>query len=429
MKKIKYNILFMASLGLFMLHSCSSDWTVIEQPGAQTTDGYYSNDAGARSGLIAIYAQLQRQYASSGYISPRLLKEAPSDEISAGGANSGDQAWLQQVNLYTNTETTPNITDLFRVYYFAIYRANILINNVDPTASDARKIIVAEAKALRAYLYFDLVNMFGSVPIVLEEQSVDEYLVEKSSIADIYAQIESDLTDAIPDLTDEKVEDWRVARGFAQTLLAKAYIFQGINWDDAADLCEEVMTSSIYSLEDNYDDCVHINGEWGVESMFELGFTTNIYGFPWLDEKNESQINIELSGCRDFIHGNGDWTDRHLEGWGFQDVTKYYYDLLDQTDPRVPYICQDIKDVYDQYYRADGDFMTTYATEMATGGDALKTIEPGHVMRWEGWDWTRRWQIEGIVRLKYERRLSEMGEQWASNGQNERLMRYAEVYL
>ncbi|MCG8521541.1 MAG: RagB/SusD family nutrient uptake outer membrane protein, partial [Pseudomonadales bacterium] len=359
--KNRLRLLSIYGLLLLFFVSCSDDWTVVEQPGAQPMDGYYESDEGARNGLIAAYAQLQRQYASSGYISPRLLKEAPSDEISAGGANSGDQAWLQQVNLYTNDESTPNITDLFRVYYFGIYRTNILINNVDVSASEERKVIVAEAKALRAYFYFDLVNMFGSVPLVLAEQSVGEYMVEKAPIAEIYAQIEKDLTEAIPDLPEDKVEKWRVAKGFAQTLLAKAYIFQAKQWDEAAGLCKLVMESDVYQLEDNYDDIVHIAGEWGSESMFELGFTTDIDGFPWNDSQNESQINIELSGCRDFVHGKNDWTDRHLGGWGFQNVTKYYYDLLDQEDPRVPFICQDVKDIYDEYYREGGDFMKEYA--------------------------------------------------------------------
>src|SRR6476659_5154048 len=115
--------------------------------------------------------------------------------------------------------------------YDAINRANSVLDHVPGIDMDTtlRTRIVGEAKYLRATHYFNLVRMFGGVPLKLHEtQGLDSLSLERSSAADVYAQIETDLKDAISILPSWKSytgsDVGRASRGAAKTLLAKVYL-------------------------------------------------------------------------------------------------------------------------------------------------------------------------------------------------------------
>lgn len=402
--------------------SCKKEWLEIDQPGAQPVDGFYKTDEQAEQALIAAYAQLQRQYASTGYVSPRLLKAIPSDMINAGGGDVGDQAWLQQINLYINSASTPNVWDVWRAYYFTIYRANIIIENVEPVG--AKEAIVGEAYALRAYMYFELTNMFKDVPLILKEQKPSEYYVEKSTQAEIYTQIEKDLEMAIGMIPEVQPAKWRMGKGFAQTMLAKTYMFQDKNYQEAFELLDKVVKSGQYSLEQKFDDVLHLPGEWGNESMWEIGFRSNNpygNGFPWNPDDAESSINMVLCGPRDFAGAH----TINRGGWGFQNPTEWIYNKFDVNDPRRNESVISWDDFQAKYYETGGVYEQYIASQPSdyepSASDSVK---------WSGWD-TKRWQIEGFLRMKYDARTTERQEpEWEySAGTNERIMRFAEVLL
>lgn len=83
--------------------------------------------------------------------------------------------------------------------YFGIMRANAIINTAEGD-TPAKTKMIAEAKALRAYFYFELVSMWDGVPLRLKLPSPAEYVIAKSTPEEIYAQIHKDLDEAIPDL-------------------------------------------------------------------------------------------------------------------------------------------------------------------------------------------------------------------------------------
>ncbi|AZQ61477.1 RagB/SusD family nutrient uptake outer membrane protein [Flammeovirga pectinis] len=402
--------------------SCQKEWLVIDQPGAQPVEDFYKTDEQAEQALVAAYAQLQRQYASTGYVSPRLLKAIPSDMINAGGGDVGDQAWLQQINLYINTQSTPNVWDVWRAYYFTIYRANLIIEKVEPVG--AKAAIVGEAMALRAYMYFELTNMFKDVPLVLKEQSTEEYYVEKSTQAEIYTQIEKDLLAAIDLIPETQPAKWRMGKGFAQTILAKTYMFQNKEYAAAFNLLDKVIKSGEYSLEQKFDDVLHVPGEWGKESLWEIGFRSNNpygNGFPWNPDDAESSINMVLCGPRDFAGAH----TINRGGWGFQNPTEWIYKKFDANDPRRDQSLISWDDFKAKYYEPGGVYETYIADQPAD-----YKPETSDSVKWSGWE-AKRWQIEGYLRMKYDARTTERAEpEWEySAGTNERILRYAEVLL
>ncbi|MDZ7682758.1 MAG: RagB/SusD family nutrient uptake outer membrane protein [Fodinibius sp.] len=151
--------------------------------------------------------------------------------------------------------------------YAGINRANLLLKRIDgveglDSATKAR--YVAEAKFLRGYYYFWLVRLFRNVPLFTSPLETSEiYQQEQAAPEDVYAQIDEDLSAAINDLPAAPLpsnEQGRATKGAARAFLAKSLIWEvgdGQNqtkMQRAADLLEQVNTSSAYDLVDNYPD-------------------------------------------------------------------------------------------------------------------------------------------------------------------------------
>src|SRR5512145_2776313 len=125
---------------------------------------------------------------------------ALSDECYAGGGSRGDNSGiLEELNEYRFTPATSAIRSHYSWLYYCIYRSNLLIDNV--TADTDNKVLyIAMAKALRGYAYFYLVTMWGDVPLVMHELSANDYNQARTPKAQVWAQIEKDMTEAIADL-------------------------------------------------------------------------------------------------------------------------------------------------------------------------------------------------------------------------------------
>ncbi|MFM7175528.1 MAG: RagB/SusD family nutrient uptake outer membrane protein, partial [Caldilinea sp.] len=104
--------------------------------------------------------------------------------------------------------------------------------------------ILAEAKFLRAYYYFELVKFFGDVPLVIDKRlGIEEVrTIDRSPKAEVYAQIEKDLKEAFPVLNPVASQKGRATRGAALALLGKAYVYQN-KWAEASQTFDEVVNS------------------------------------------------------------------------------------------------------------------------------------------------------------------------------------------
>ena len=165
--------------------------------------------------------------------------------------------------------------EIWRHHYEAIFRANQVVEAVPDIDMDAalRDRIVGEAKFLRALLYYNLVNFYGgNIPLVLG-QSLATDRPPSSTEAEVYAQIEADLTDAIAALPASYSGNdvGRATRGAAQAMLGKARLQQG-KWADASASLQQVISSNAYDLVDNYADNFTDQHENNEESVFEVQF-------------------------------------------------------------------------------------------------------------------------------------------------------------
>lgn len=184
----------------------------------------------------------------------------------------------------------------------------------------------AEIRWFRAYSYFDLVRNFGQVPLItFKINNVKEGQIEKSSIADVYALINEDLTFAdqfLPDSWSDPRFVGRLTKGSGKTLHAKTLLYQQ-KWGEALTLCEEVINSNQYQLFTPYWGLWKTANENSVESIFEI----QAYQSPG------SAINFwSWFGTSQGVRGSD--ADGWNLGWGWNTPTQALVDAYEPNDPR-----------------------------------------------------------------------------------------------
>ncbi|PIB36212.1 hypothetical protein BFP72_12835 [Reichenbachiella sp. 5M10] len=399
-----FNIKYLLVAVMMIMATACEDFLDQEVPGKFPEEDFYQNDEDASSAITAVYDMMSAHYYTN-WASLYVVKMMLSDESNAGGSNEGDQLGYQNLDDFKIDAQNDKIQDVWKMLYYTIYRANKVINKL-PGDTDLQKRIIAEAKALRAMNYFDLVSLWGDVPLVLDDVAPADYTsTERAPVADVYAQIEMDLTEAIAVLPEASAypaaEKYRVSKGTAQAALGKAHLYQE-EWSDAATQLEAVINSNVYSLEHSVQDVFATTGEFGRESIFELSFSPSAEydwgNFPWGDNP-ESNIHVQLMGPRADFYTMAPG-DSLLGGWGFNVPTQKMYDaFIDAGDVnrRVVSILSD-----DELIAAGGN-----------------------------WTEPNAWDFEGFFQRKYGSFNNQNGAPVGdlNYGTNWRIIRYADVLL
>ncbi len=396
---------------VLMVIACS-DFLEVENTGQLSVEGFYETDQDAEEALISVYDILQWHNNSQGWASPLLLKTLPSDEGTAGGADAGDQPGYVALDRYTFDAASDKVLGVWTMQYYGVFRANLVINNTEAD-TEVKKQAIAEAKALRAYYYFELVSLFGDVPLILEELVPSEYDQPRTAVATVYGQIEKDLMEAIPDLPLKSAysaaNKFRMSKGTAQAFLGKAHLYQE-EWGDAARLFDEVINSGEYALESDFGRIFSAEGEFGVESLLETsyvssqGYDWGANPFPWGSTAAESNIHIQFMGPREnqFLTG----VDSLNVGWGGNYPTKEMF--------------QAFIDAGDTERRRHT--VMSQSEFVANGGQFGSGVNPADDI----------FDYEGFVRRKYGSYATETDDEIVAQlnyATNWRLLRYADVLL
>lgn len=381
MKKIIINI----SIGIFALIALSGCKKFLEQevPGAFPEQDFYKTDLDVQQAVTGVYDMMQAHY-NTNWGSFFMIKNLLSDESNAGGNDAGDQPGYQTIDDYNFDAANDKIHEAWKMSYFTIYRANKVINNVDAN-NDLRRRLVAESKFLRAYNYFELATLWGDVPLVLNDIEPGAYSsTGRAPKADVFAQIEQDLKDAIDGLPLKSVysqnDKFRVSKGTAMAMLGKLYLFQE-RWGEAATQFDLVINSNEYNLAPTVGAAFSRQGEFGIESLFEISYTSERSydwgNFPW-GGAPESNIHIQLMGPRGDFYSKAP-ADSLIAGWGFILPTEKLWNAYvnaGDADRRKHIIMseQELKDAGGNWtnpdaYDYEGYFQRKYGSfETQTGG-------------------------------------------------------------
>ena len=167
--------------------------------------------------LVGAYDLLQTSFYNV------LVGEIASDNTLAGGESATDAPAIQQIDDMIHTPVNVQLRDIWGWMFAGINRANYILEFQDKTDFENKPNVIAQAKFLRAYYYFELVKWFGPVPLVVDKRINfgDQFNLERTPVSEVYAQIEKDLIEAIVDLPIQQAQVGRVTKGAAQGYLVK----------------------------------------------------------------------------------------------------------------------------------------------------------------------------------------------------------------
>ena len=348
MKKITY--ITILALGAQLLSGCKKDFLEVKPKGIDLESNYYKNQSEAFNGLVAVYDVVGWQ--GGNLVTKEGVAMAASDDHLGGGEGTGDLNFVNMDN-FTITPGQGPQEDLWKKGFAGVFRANVLLEKLVDVPMDAnlKARYAAEAKALRAFFYFDLVRFFKNIPLYTTNITTAEmYEVTQADPADVYAQIETDLKEAIaetnlPDKVPAATEGGRFTKGTAHALLGKVYLFQK-KWAEAAAELKIVngqtpgQINSVYGykLVDNFGDLWKSadSYKFNSESILEVTHTSTSAG-NWGAGAASTEGNIIniMAGPRGYTPIAAG-APGYYSGWSYWPVTQSLFDAI-HFDPRYKY--------------------------------------------------------------------------------------------
>lgn len=358
-------------IAILFFTACSKNFIDIKPAGTNLEENYYKTPEEAFNGLVSIYDPLGQETGNA-YMSRVMLFNVPSDDCYAGGGSASDIPGWQAWNNFTVDPATGPQLDLWNRNFTGVYRANYFLTRVDGAGltEAVKKRYVAEAKFLRGYYYFDLVRLFKNVPLFTVPVPTDQYFTQvQAKPEDVWAQIEKDLKEAMPDLpvaVPIASEGGRVTQGAAKALLAKVILYQNNNarMGEAVTLLEDVNKAGNiygYQLVSNFASIFRPDNKFNSESIFEITHT-NLGRHGWDQWPNfDGNVGVQLIGARGYSG------PVYEAGWGFNPVTTQLYDAI-KNDPRYRATIVNMDSLknagvasYEPSYQNTGFFVEKYA--------------------------------------------------------------------
>lgn len=340
MKKYIKNIIaggtFLAVMGL--MTSCN-DWLGEPSPGSTELDDFFTSGEACLQTVNGCYTPLAWEYNHS-YFSEWMIGDIASDDALKGGQNVADGSDAYDIDNFKINANNTILLDYYRAKYQGIIRCNLALREIDKyevdetLSQELKDRILGEAYFLRGLYYFQLVRIFGGVPLVDHVlDSSDQWQQPRATAQDVYDKIISDFEMAESMLWNKSKyadEDaGRATKGAAQAYLLKAHLYNH-NYDEAYAWGKKFMEeqSGEYSLFTDYAYNFNLAGENGLESIFEIQYMadpTSDYGEGFGFTRG-TFTTILTRPRMSSMGGNA--------GWGWDHPTQNLYDAFEPGDPR-----------------------------------------------------------------------------------------------
>lgn len=298
--------------GLILATSSCSSWLSEDDAPVMSYD-YYETEEGVNAAITAAYGFLRWGVGGERF---DVLTELGTDLFTEGEDGSNRESF----NKYA-TQLNPDVGILYEMWenhYKGISDANIAMQKImeSPDLQENVKLQgYAEMQFIRAYLYFDLVQQFGRIPLVTEGSFEIRTDFRRAPVADIYNLIIRDLRNAVENLPKEASNKGRATCYSAAHLLAKVYLARGsaikdqrgqkeTDMDSTLFYAEKVINSGMYKLQENFSDLWDINNQGNSEVVFAVQFTTepmfngdgnrqHLYWLSWYEDQPGMLRDIE----------------------------------------------------------------------------------------------------------------------------------------
>ncbi|MCM1138343.1 MAG: RagB/SusD family nutrient uptake outer membrane protein [Muribaculum sp.] len=406
MNKFKFNILTLGVVGALSMTSCSDSFLDVTSKTDSNTENFYKTEGDAWRALLGCYDGWRQISSNPGkqiYVSATVM----SDEC-YGGTGNGDGFGYQVLDTFDPMKS-PGDQQLFstdwKVYYAGVYRCNELIAHEEQITWESEAnhgLYMGECHAIRALLYFDMVRLWGNIPLFLEPVNENR---EQADPAEVYAAIFEDLKFAIANIPANanltESESGRITKYAVESILARAYLFySGYYGKDPGFTNAEGVTTGVVTkaealaaVEDvinsgNYGLVADFKTLWPAASLVPIpdsnGWDTSKSTYAG-DYNKEIILAQKFTPTQDYS-GNND-SNRWLvmmgmrslnftpygKGWGAATVTPYFLEKYLKDDPRYT---PSVIDLEAEGITGTNDFNSSYNDQREYTGYTVKKYSP-----------------------------------------------------
>lgn len=366
-------------------------------PSNFTVENYFTKPEHARSSVNAIYASLREPMSSGFGGGAWTMTEFATGQAATDLGQAVDSYFVKDLQ---NTADNSYGLNYWQNYYKGIGNANLSIAKIPGITMDAAEMkrLLGEAHFLRAWYYFNLVQLFGNIPLITEPVDLksEQLRPKQAAPADVYKLITDDLITAEASGLPWVDVTGKVSLGAVKSLLAKVYLtmagypLQKGNeyFNLAAKKAKEVIDSKQFKLFSNYGD-LHNPAKKNVEeNIFMIQYKTQIIPANWQEliipyNKNISAYSSETGGIyatADFVKSYDPSDLRAKEGQFF--FTKFTnQDNRNQEVALGGYFLYKLFDVVAQTTTANSDLnwsLIRYADVLLTYAEASNEVSgPG----------------------------------------------------
>lgn len=406
MKKMKFNILMagVLSVGLSVT-SCSESYLDVESKTESNTETFYKTEGDAYRALIGCYDGW-RQTSSAMSIGFYLGSETMGYEC-FGATGNGDGRGYQAIDRFDITQSPADLNLYegdWKNYYAAVYRCNELIAHEEQIQwkeeGSMRGTYMGECRTLRALLYFDMVRLWGNIPLF--EAPVNENRPQAPADS-VYALIFDDLKYAIENIpanaypkAEAASNDGHVTKYAAEALLARAYLYYtgyygkepaGVSKAEALAACEDVIASGEFSLIPEFKNLWPAASATVVDKPAdgEKADMTKLLGTYAGDGNAETILAMKFTSSQDY-NGNNDGNRWQVmvgmrslsaapygKGWGALTVNPNFVEEFESGDTRK---AASIIDLEAEGITADDEWEASYNDQREYTGYAVKKYAP-----------------------------------------------------
>ncbi len=397
-------------LAAVVIVACNKKLDVTDQNNP-TTESYFKTASELQQGVNAVYSSLR-----AGNLLGRewfFTHDMRGAETAPGGAQlEAPRAELLKQPVPSQSNSV--MTSVWNGTYQMINRANLVISKgPDVTDNTAlRDVTVGEAEFLRAWAYFELVSMWGDVPMYLEPVTTASGYKGKSSADEVYAQIVSDLTDAASKLPDAAAQQGRATKGAANALLGRVEMQKG---DYATAKAALLQVYGKYSLAPrfsyNFDGDVTLGSNGILQAAGSHEFSNNpesIFEVAFVD-KGDNNFNWGYTGEGPTADVSTMRSQEYGIVWGNVVPSDQVLNEFEANDPRFKYT----------FFESGNNILTLDGTQ--TGKtlteDGMNVAQSNH---------------NGVLKKRVYRKYSVLDwtdDGFHPDGINQRVIRYADVLL
>ena len=322
-----YKNIFLIMMVLLGLFSCEDELDIVPITEKAATN-FFSNEQEMESAIIGVYAQLQ----NNGLFGLDLIgvgEISAEDAFEEIAANDGGR--FGQLDDFSTNAGNDLVADIWRESYEGIQRTNVVLNRIEAIEFESASLKtnrIGEMKFVRALLYYNLVRLYGDVPLVVEETEspFDFFGQGRTSSGEVFAQIVSDLTDAIQELPTAKAPG-RPAVGAAQALLADVQLTQD-NFSGALANLEAVVNSGEYELMPTTAEIFGVANEGNPEILFEVQYASG-FNADGSDEGSSAGSQFRPSGTTANAKGHNLPTQAFIDSFEAGDTRLNDYVAVD----------------------------------------------------------------------------------------------------